>query len=318
MNFNNYNMEGKKPQVYLNIDEEDENSGMSRISFVDKPATQLVWNMFAEIEESYNDYPKSASENACRAIKYRDNNPELDCLTQVGWTRANQLCNGENLSLDTIGRMAAFKRHQQNKDVAYDEGCGGIAWDAWGGDEGIEWALRKMDFIRNNMSEENFEEKNLKQIITAPVMIAETPIPRFNPILGEYDVLFSEETIFNMMKKYFIENKINNINEQHDPTKVVDGVYMVESFIVGDRAKSELYPNIPKGSWMATFYIKDKEYYNKLMMENFNGFSLEGMFIEEYEDNMIGKLYDQVNKIMDSDLSDKEKENQIKKLLNIK
>jgi hypothetical protein len=42
------------------------------------------------------------------------------------------------------------------------------------------------------------------------------------------------------------------------------------------------------------------------------------MFIEEYEDNMIGKLYDQVNKIMDSDLSDKEKENQIKKLLNIK
>jgi hypothetical protein len=316
-------MEGKKPQVYLNIDEEDENSGMSRISFVDRPATQLVWNMFAAIEKSYNDYPKSSIENACRAIKYRDTHPEVECGTQVGWTRANQLCNGENVSVDTIGRMASFKRHQQNKDVAYDEGCGGLMWDAWGGDEGINWAINKMEWIHtnmrhNNMSEEIFEEKNTKQIITAPVMLAETPIPRFNPILGEYDVLFSEETIFNMMKKYFIENKINNVNEQHDPTKVVDGVYMIESFIIGDRAKSELYPNIPKGSWMATFYIKDKEYYEKLMNENFNGFSLEGMFIEEYEDNMIGKLYDQVNKIMESDLSDMEKENQIKKILNIK
>jgi hypothetical protein len=316
-------MEGKKPQVYLNIDEEDENSGMSRISFVDRPATQLVWNMFAAIEKSYNDYPKSASENACRAIKYRDNNPKLECGTQVGWTRANQLCNAENLSVDTIGRMASFKRHQQNKDVAYDEGCGGIMWDAWGGDQGIDWAINKMEFIHtnmrhNNMSEEVFVDQAPKQIITAPVMIAETPIPRYNPILGEYDALFSEETIFNMMKKYFMENKINNINEQHDPTKVIDGVYMIESFIVGDRAKSELYPNIPKGSWMATFYIKDKNYYEKLKEENFNGISLEGTFIEKYEDSMIAKLYDKVNAILESDLSDLEKENQIKNLLNIK
>lgn len=316
-------MEGKRPQVYLNIDEEDENSGMSRISFVDRPATQLVWNMFAAIEKSYNDYPKSSIENACRAIKFRDKNPKVECGTQVGWTRANQICNGENVSVDTIGRMASFKRHQQNKDVPYDEGCGGLMWDAWGGDEGINWAINKMEWIHtnmrhNNMSEEVFEDQSPKQIITAPVMLAETPIARFNPILGEYDVLFSEETIFNMMKKYFIENKINNVNEQHDPTKVVDGVYMIESFIVGDRAKSELYPNVPRGSWMATFYIKDKEYYEKLQEENFNGFSLEGMFIEEYEDNMIGKLYDQINKIMDSDLSDVEKEKQIKKILNIK
>ena len=121
-----------------------------------------------------------------------------------------------------------------------------------------------------------------------------------------------------MMKKYFMENKINNINEQHDPTKVIDGVYMIESFIVGDRAKSELYPNIPKGSWMATFYIKDKNYYEKLKEENFNGISLEGTFIEKYEDSMIAKLYDKINAILESDLLDLDKENQIKKILNIK
>jgi hypothetical protein len=45
---------------------------------------------------------------------------------------------------------------------------------------------------------------------------------------------------------------------------------------------------------------------------------LEGRFIEEYEDNMIGKLYNEINKILESDVSDIDKENQIKKLLNIK
>ena len=40
--------------------------------------------------------------------------------------------------------MASFKRHQQNKDVPYDEGCGGLMWDAWGGTEGVEWAIRKL------------------------------------------------------------------------------------------------------------------------------------------------------------------------------
>ena len=28
--------------------------------------------------------------------------------------------------------VASFKRHQQHKDVPYDEGCGGIMWDAEG------------------------------------------------------------------------------------------------------------------------------------------------------------------------------------------
>jgi len=43
--------------------------------------------------------------------------------------------------------MASFKRHQQHKDVPYDEGCGGIMWDAWGGTSGIEWAIKKLEQI---------------------------------------------------------------------------------------------------------------------------------------------------------------------------
>tara|TARA_R110000744_G_scaffold139573_1_gene250654 strand:- start:191 stop:850 length:660 start_codon:yes stop_codon:yes gene_type:complete len=99
-------------------------------------------------EETYNDYPEAATNNAKRAIKYKKENGS-DCGTIIGWTRAGQLARREKLSRDTIARMASFKRHQQHKDVPYDEGCGGIMWDAWGGTAGVEWAIRKLEQIDN-------------------------------------------------------------------------------------------------------------------------------------------------------------------------
>jgi len=107
-----------------------------------------------EIMESYNDYPKAASLNACRAVAYAEEYGWGDCGTDVGKRRAHQLCNNDNISEETIARMASFARHRQNKDVKYDEGCGGLMWDAWGGDEGIEWASRKLEQIRNEMKEQ--------------------------------------------------------------------------------------------------------------------------------------------------------------------
>jgi len=94
------------------------------------------------------DYPDAAVENAQMALDAKeDTGDPNDCGTQVGWERANQLVNGEDLSEDTIGRMAAFERHEDNKEQG-EEGradCGWLMWNAWGGDEGIEWAQDKMD-----------------------------------------------------------------------------------------------------------------------------------------------------------------------------
>ena len=101
-----------------------------------------------EKADTYNDYPEAASNNAKRALKWKEENGST-CGTDVGWTRARQLANREKLSRDTIARMASFKRHQQHKDVPYEEGCGGLMWDAWGGDAGINWAIRKLDQIDN-------------------------------------------------------------------------------------------------------------------------------------------------------------------------
>lgn len=99
--------------------------------------------------ESYSDYPDGAVNNAKRALKWKKENGS-SCGTSVGWRRASQLANRQPISRSTIARMASFKRHQQNKDVPYSEGCGGIMWDAWGGSAGVNWAISKLKQIDND------------------------------------------------------------------------------------------------------------------------------------------------------------------------
>jgi hypothetical protein len=99
--------------------------------------------------ETYNDYPKEATENAKIALRYAEENGWGDCGTPVGKARANQLANGENISRETISRMASFARHKENSQKELGDGCGRLMWLCWGGDAGIEWAQRKLEQIDN-------------------------------------------------------------------------------------------------------------------------------------------------------------------------
>jgi hypothetical protein len=117
--------------------------GNGECRYKTKEDAEKGWKALEYFAETYNDYPEEAVNNAKRALKYKEEN-NISCGTPTGWTRARQLSNKEGISRETISRMASFKRHQQHKDVPYDEGCGGIMWDAWGGDAGIEWAIRKL------------------------------------------------------------------------------------------------------------------------------------------------------------------------------
>jgi NADH dehydrogenase/NADH:ubiquinone oxidoreductase subunit G len=99
--------------------------------------------------ETYNDYPKEAIENAKIALRWAEENGWGECGTPVGKARANQLANGENISEETISRMASFARHKENSQKELGDGCGRLAWLAWGGDAGIEWAQRKLEQIKN-------------------------------------------------------------------------------------------------------------------------------------------------------------------------
>jgi rubrerythrin len=92
--------------------------------------------------------PVSVSNAAKTALEWKKKyKNEVKGGTQVGWTRANQLANREELSPETIKRMKAFfDRHQGNQKVkAGDkpwEDNGRVAWMIWGSDPGYSWAKK--------------------------------------------------------------------------------------------------------------------------------------------------------------------------------
>ena len=104
--------------------------------------------------ETYNDYPESAKNNAKKVLKWREKyGNEVKGMTRTGWTRANQLAKGENISRDTIARMSAFQRHKKNAEVSPENKStpwkdnGYVAWLGWGGTSGINWASKKLKSI---------------------------------------------------------------------------------------------------------------------------------------------------------------------------
>ena len=105
--------------------------------------------------ETYNDYPESASNNACKVLRWIDEHgrDEVKGMTRVGITRANQLCSKSNISRDTISRMASFKRHEKNAEINPEfkatpwKDKGYVAWLGWGGTSGINWAINKLKQI---------------------------------------------------------------------------------------------------------------------------------------------------------------------------
>lgn len=96
--------------------------------------------------------PRAAQNAAKKALRWRDEHgrEKVKGATRVGWTRANQLAKGGELSEETVRRMARFYRHKNNAkvDPKYKSepwrDNGYVAWLTWGGTTGINWARRKV------------------------------------------------------------------------------------------------------------------------------------------------------------------------------
>lgn len=245
--------------------------------------------------ESYNDYPESATNAAKRALEWRDSHPDNDCGTRVGWARANQLANRENISEETIARMASFARHLQHEDVPYSEGCGGLMVDAWGGRSGIEWAQRKLDSIKEENSVETQEFKGIdnrfkfaidedEQMVVGPLMIPDKLILRVDENDDPYYVFFSKNTIKEIAYKLMREKRLDSVNIEHNSEDTVDG-YMVSSWIVEDMQKDQqqVYGfNFPVGTWMGQYKILNKDTWSQVKSGDLKGFSVEGFFQDKF------------------------------------
>ena len=153
-----------------------------------QPKATYVKQSKEEYFESYTDYPKGATSNAKRALEWADNNGWGSCGTDVGKIRANQLANREPISLETIKRAFSFlSRHEQNKDVPYSEGCGGLMYDAWGGDAMKRYAKAKIKKVEDEKLVQEFSNCGLNDDEL------EFIDSRQVPILGTEDAFSKEE-----------------------------------------------------------------------------------------------------------------------------
>lgn len=254
------------------------------VALVDRPAIQRGFLAFAE--DSWNDYPEAAVQNAKTALRWAEENGWGDCGEASGKNRANQIANKEKLTRETIARMSAFQRHRQNSDRPLGEGCGRLMWLAWGGDEGIAWAERKLKQIDKQAFVIQDEEQ---RIISGPLMLADTPIYRNDAIRGEYYVVFSADTIKQIAQKFFKKGYQNNVNLMHNSGDVQEGLTMFESWIVDKKRGIQPmvgFEDVPDGSWFGSYKVENDEAWNKVKSGEVLGFSVEGNFLYKEQERM--------------------------------
>lgn len=133
-----------------------------------------------------------------------------------------------------------------------------------------------------------------KRIVMGAAMIPDLPIYRRDE-RGEYYAIFKKDTIKALVQKLFRENKHTAFNEQHNAFKILDGVYIYQSFITDDDLgikPPEGFENVAEGTWFIAAKVENDEAWDKVKKEGIlKGFSVEGVFdLEPYKFRKMNKL----------------------------
>ncbi len=92
---------------------------------------------------------------------------------------------------------------------------------------------------------------------------------------------FSPSAIKDIVFDYARRENFNNVNIEHDSRRVVDGIYMIMSYII-DESKGftapERFKDENDGSWIVSYKVTNKDVYEAAKNGMFTGFSIEGVF----------------------------------------
>jgi hypothetical protein len=142
-----------------------------------------------------------------------------------------------------------------------------------------------MAFKKESLSDFKFQEfDKSKKLLMGYFMIADKKIPRVDHKGKMYEVKFEREAIDKIVRN-FSKNGLNgNMNEMHQSGKLLEGVYVLHHW----QLDSDLGIVAPKGfkqeangSWFGIVRCENEEIYNKALNGEYNGFSIEGSFLEE-------------------------------------
>jgi len=120
-----------------------------------------------------------------------------------------------------------------------------------------------------------------KMEITGAAVIPNKFIVRKSNKGDLYYVFFSEDTTRRLADKFMKEMLLDKTNIEHSD-KPADS-YVKESWIVEDPnydKSTGMGFNFPKGTWIVTMKVNNKDIWNKIKEGRLNGFSVEGWFNE--------------------------------------
>ena len=259
-------------------------------SFVDNPIKKKKKKGFAGVEDilfkeefgSHTDYPDAVKHNAQAVLDYVEKNGWGSCGTQVGKTRCQQLAQGKPISDDTIHRMYSYlSRHKVDLQTSksYDDGCGKLMYDSWGGLSALQWSKSKV----NSMNSHNFAQDEDKRITLGPAMIPDEKIFRKDEQGNPYYVFFSADTIKMICDKFMRNQYTHNADENHDGEKLKD-VYVIESWVKEsmdyDKGNAYGFSALPIGTWFVSFKINNDDVWQKIKAGELRGYSVSGFFEE--------------------------------------
>lgn len=149
-----------------------------------------------------------------------------------------------------------------------------------------EPAIGKM-FLAFNKQESilNFASVNDEErIIVGAAMIPDMPIYRRDDKLGEYNVVFTKETVKCIAEKFYLKNFHQNANIMHDASQQKDGVVFFMSFIRNTaKGMIGLAGDYPEGTWFLGAKVNNDEVWGDVKSGKIKGFSVEGLFAYKKE-----------------------------------
>lgn len=164
-------------------------------------------------------------------------------------------------------------------------------------------------FDKDKKPEFKFEVENkLMHCITGVVMLADTPIYRYSPDMGEYYIKFSKDTIRQMAMQMLKWGSHNTIDIEHNEDYFYDKMNLVECYIK-DSTKGinhTSFTDIPDGSLICTYKVIDVDLWDKIESGEVKGFSLEAWlsisdenFSKVEDDDETKELLELINKLGD-------------------
>lgn len=157
----------------------------------------------------------------------------------------------------------------------------------------VECPAVDIDFQAYSKESLAFSINEEQHIVFGCALRANYPIYRRSVTLGEYYTVFSAEVIKQLYEKFMIEGH-QAVNLEHGTD--TEGVYLIQSMIKD--SKNGISPvgfeSIEDGSWFCAYKVENEAVWEQVKNGDFKGFSIEGWFNLEPQEDEIESLVDEL------------------------